>query len=57
MFFFAQSNRAKVFKRGLSLFFKGCLPQNSLSPLLNTLSLKVGMELPTCEGNGHVFSA
>ena len=28
----------KVFKRGLSKFFKGCLPQNSLSPLLNTLS-------------------
>ena len=28
----------KVFKRGLSKFFKGCLPQNLLSPLLNTLS-------------------
>ena len=28
----------KVFKSGLSKFFKGCLPQNLLSPLLNTLS-------------------
>ena len=27
----------KVFKSGLSKFFKGCLPQNFLSPLLNTL--------------------
>ena len=26
----------KVFKSGLSKFFKGCLPQNLLSPLLNT---------------------
>ena len=29
--------RDKVFKSGLSKFFKGCLPQNFLSPLLNTL--------------------
>ena len=28
----------KIFKSGLSKFFKGCLPQNLLSPLLNTLS-------------------
>ena len=28
----------KVFKSGLSNFFKGCLPQNLLSPLLNILS-------------------
>ena len=28
----------KVFKSGLSTFFKGCLPQNVLSPLLNTSS-------------------
>ena len=28
----------KVFKSGLSKLFKGCLPQNLLSPLLNTLS-------------------
>ena len=28
----------KVFKSGLSKFFKGCLPHNLLSPLLNTLS-------------------
>ena len=28
----------KVFKSGLSKFFKGCLPQKLLSPLLNTLS-------------------
>ena len=28
----------KVFKNGLSKFFKDCLPQNLLSPLLNTLS-------------------
>ena len=28
----------KVFKSGLCKFFKGCLPQNLLSPLLNTLS-------------------
>ena len=28
----------KVSKSGLSKFFKGCLPQNLLSPLLNTLS-------------------
>ena len=28
----------KVFKSGLSKFFKGCLPQNLLSSLLNTLS-------------------
>ena len=28
----------KVFKSGLSKFFKGCLSQNILSPLLNTLS-------------------
>ena len=27
----------KVFKNGLSKFFKYCLPQNLLSPLLNTL--------------------
>ena len=31
-------NWDKVFKRGLSKFFKDCLPQNLLSPLLNTLS-------------------
>ena len=29
----------KVLKSRLSKFFKGCLPQNLLSPLLNTLSL------------------
>ena len=28
----------KVFKSGLSKFFKGCLPQDLLSPFLNTLS-------------------
>ena len=28
----------KVFKNGLSKFFKDCLPQNVLSPLMNTLS-------------------
>ena len=28
----------KVFKRGLSEFIKGCLPQNLVIPLLNTLS-------------------
>ena len=28
----------KVFKSVLSKFFKGCLPQNLLSPLFNTLS-------------------
>ena len=28
----------KTFRSGLSKFFKGCLPQNLLSPLLNTLS-------------------
>ena len=28
----------KVFKSGQSKFFKGCLPQNLLGPLLNTLS-------------------
>ena len=28
----------KVFTSRLSKFFKGCLPQNLLSPLLNTLS-------------------
>ena len=28
----------KVFKSGLSEFFKGCIPQNLHSPLLNTLS-------------------
>ena len=27
----------KVFKSGLSKFFKGCFPQNLLSPHLNTL--------------------
>ena len=27
-----------IFKSGLLKFFKGCLPQNLLSPLLNTLS-------------------
>ena len=27
----------KVFKSGLSKFFKGCLPQNLISPLLNNL--------------------
>ena len=32
----------KVFKSGLSKFFKGCLPQNLLSPLLNTLSDIIG---------------
>ena len=31
-------NMDKVFKSGLRNFFKGCLPQNLLSPLLNTLS-------------------
>ena len=30
--------RDKVFKSGITKFFKGCLPQNLLSPLLNTLS-------------------
>ena len=28
----------KLLKSGLSKFFKDCLPQNLLSPLLNTLS-------------------
>ena len=28
----------KVFENGPSKFFKGCLPENLLSPLLNTLS-------------------
>ena len=28
----------KIFKSGVSKFFKGCLPQYLLSPLLNTLS-------------------
>ena len=28
----------KVFKSGISKFFKGYLPQNLLSPVLNTLS-------------------
>ena len=28
----------KVFKSGLSKYFKGCLPQNLLSPFLNSLS-------------------
>ena len=32
----------KVFKSGLSKFFKGCLPQNLLIPLLNTLSDIIG---------------
>ena len=32
----------KVFKSGLSKFFKSCLPQNLLSPLLNALSHLVG---------------
>ena len=31
-------NWNKVFKSRLSTFFKGCLPQNLRSPLLNTLS-------------------
>ena len=33
----------QVFKSGLSKFFKGCLWQNLLSPLLNTLfQMKLG---------------
>ena len=32
-----RGNWDKVLKSGLSKFFKGCLPQNLLSPLLNTL--------------------
>ena len=28
----------KVIKSGVSKFFKGCLPPNLLSPLLNTVS-------------------
>ena len=31
-----QWHLGQVFKSGLSKFFKGCLPQNLLSPLLNT---------------------
>ena len=31
------SNWDKVFKSGLSTFFKGCHPQNLLSKLLNAL--------------------
>ena len=30
----------KVLNSGLSKFFKGCLPQDLLGPLLNTLSHK-----------------
>ena len=33
-----QGQMGKVFKSGLSKFLKACLPQNLLSPLLNTLS-------------------
>ena len=35
----------KVFKNGLSKFFKGCLPQNLLSPLLHTLSQILGSKI------------
>ena len=37
-FEFGKFIRGKVFKSGLSTFFKGCLSQNLLSQLLNTLS-------------------
>ena len=35
---FYSYNWDKVFNSGLSILFKVCLPQNLLSPLLNTLS-------------------
>ena len=38
----------KVFKSGLSKFFKGCLPQNLLSPLLNTFSVCATAQLIVC---------
>ena len=42
----------KVFKSELSKFFKGCLPQNLLSPLLNTLS-HFETVLHSSKGNKH----
>ena len=40
----------KVFKSGLCKFFKGCLPQDLLSPLSNTLSQSVMVFLIHCSG-------
>ena len=41
----------KAFKSGLSKFFKGCLSQNLLSPLLNTLSQIMLQKLNKCKAN------
>ena len=38
----------KVFKSRLSKFFKGCLPQNLLSLLLNTLSHLTRINVDCC---------
>ena len=38
---------SSVFKSGLSKFFEGCLPQNLLSPFLNTFSQFYDMVLDT----------
>ena len=45
----------KVFKSGLSKFFKGCFPQNLFSPPLNNLSHI--LLCPTCSYVPHVLEA